>query len=91
MNNLPGIYFTLENCLFPIVKEEFCKITEKMKELLRIIEAVRPAGFITPAMLIFRKDVIGEENATAKVKTLTGADTSFIWKLGTEKCRSLQF
>ena len=37
MNDLPRLYFTMETYLFPLLEEELCELTAKMKEFLRIV------------------------------------------------------
>ena len=46
MNQLSQLYYTLNNYLFPILNMDFVQLTDKMKEVLRIIEVVKPAVFL---------------------------------------------
>ena len=46
MNDLPKLYFTMETYLFPLLEEELCELTAKMKEFLRIVEMIKPSRFI---------------------------------------------
>lgn len=46
MNKLSQIYYTLNDCLFPILNVDLGELTEKMKDFLRILEVVRPARFL---------------------------------------------
>ena len=39
MNDLPKL-FTMERYLFPLLEEELCELTAKMKEFLRIVEMI---------------------------------------------------
>ena len=41
MNDLPKLYFTMETYLFPLLEEELCELTAKMKEFLRIVEMIK--------------------------------------------------
>lgn len=41
MNDLPKLYFTMETYLFPLLEEELCELTAKMKEFLRIAEMIK--------------------------------------------------
>ena len=40
MNDLPKLYFTMETYLFPLLEDELCELTAKMKEFLRIVEMI---------------------------------------------------
>ena len=50
MNDLPKLYFTMETYLFPLLEEELCELTAKMKEFLRIVEMIKPSRFITSTL-----------------------------------------
>ena len=50
MNSLSEIYFTTQYRLFPVVEEEIGEITEKMKEFLLLLEAIRPSRYMTDAL-----------------------------------------
>ncbi|UKI31984.1 MAG: transposase [Lentisphaeria bacterium] len=50
MNDLPKPYFTMETYLFPLLEEELCELTAKMKEFLRIVEMIKPSRFITSTL-----------------------------------------
>ena len=50
MNSLSEIYFTTQSYLFPVVEEEIGEITEKMKEFLLLLEAIRPSRYMTDAL-----------------------------------------
>ena len=45
MNQLSQLYYTLNDFLFPILNMDFVQLTDKMKEVSRIIEVVKPAFF----------------------------------------------
>ena len=50
MNDLPKLYFTMETYLFPLLEEELCELTAKMKEFLRIVEMIKPPRFVTSTL-----------------------------------------
>ena len=50
MNSLSEIYFTTERYLFPMVEEEIGEISEKMKEFLLLLEAIRPSRYVMDAL-----------------------------------------
>lgn len=50
MTDQSSFYFTLETSLLPMQKEEIGEITARMKELLQIIEMVKPSRFITSTL-----------------------------------------
>ena len=38
MNDLPKLYFTMETYLFPLLEEELCELTAKMKEFCGLLK-----------------------------------------------------
>ena len=45
MNDLPKLYFTMETYLFPLLEEELCELTAKMKEFLLSRHDSSPARY----------------------------------------------
>ena len=75
MNDLPKLYFTMETYLFPLLEEELCELTAKMKEFLRIVEMIKSLStnkliLIAPCAILSSRKNNGGKHGNDKAENM---------------------